>query len=248
MQPEQHPVRGTWRWVPAPTEGWPWGNPSVNGRCGWTRTTGVVGFHPEMSVRGSVRGTWRWDLPHVENRPWGNLSVGVRLGISGWIVGVDLASLRSTQSGEPDAGCQLSPRVDHGGTHRSTLDVAGPGGPVSGRSRRYVSVGRHLAPPGATPSQGNLTLGVRSHRESTMGEPIDRRSVQSHPDRRSSWTAPSRCSDPPYIPFAKGGGSCARGSAAGGGTHVSRGGGSTPPNAAVGVRWRSTRIRFVTSS
>ena len=46
-------------------------------------------------------------------------------------MGVNLASLSSTQSGEPDAGCQLSPRVDHGGTHRSTLDVTGPGRPVS---------------------------------------------------------------------------------------------------------------------
>ena len=63
----------------------------------------------------------------------------------------------------------------------------------------------------------------------------------------TSRTAPSRCTDPPYIPFATGGGSCARGSAAGGGTHVSSGGGSTPPNAAVGARWRSMHVRFVTS-
>ena len=42
-------------------------------------------------------------------------------------------------------------------------------------------------------------------------------------------------------------GSCARGSAVGGGTHVSSGGGSTPPNAAVGARWRSVQVRFVTN-
>ena len=40
-------------------------------QCGCTRTTSVVGSHPEMSVWGSVRGTWRWALIHVENRPWG---------------------------------------------------------------------------------------------------------------------------------------------------------------------------------
>ena len=54
------------------------------------------------------------------------------------------------------------------------------------------------------------------------------------PDRRFSRTAPSRCSDPPYIPSAKSGGSCAHVSAVGGGTHVSSGGGSTPPNAGYG--------------
>ena len=45
----------------------------------------------------------------------------------------------------------------------------------------------------------------------------------------------------------KGGGNCARGSVVGGGNHVSSGGGSTPPNAAVGARWRSMHVRFVTS-
>ena len=71
--------------------------------------------HPEISEWGSVRGTWRWSLIHVENRPWGNPSVGVRRTIFGSSVGVDLVNLSSTQSGEPDAGCQLSPRFDHGG-------------------------------------------------------------------------------------------------------------------------------------
>ena len=65
-------------------------------------------------------------------------------------------------------------------------------------------------------------------------------------DRCSSRIAPSRCIVPPYIPSAKGGGSCTRGSAVGGGTHVISGGGSTPPNAAVGARWRSAYVRFVT--
>ena len=88
-QPEQHLVRGTRRWVPALTESWPRGNPSIDARCGRTRRTGVGEF---------------------------------------------LASY----------------------------------------------IGHHLAAPGATPSQGKLTLGVSSHRESTMGEPIDRRLVRLH--------------------------------------------------------------------
>ena len=40
-QPEQHLVRGTWRWVPAVTGSRPWGNPSIVARCGMTRRTGV---------------------------------------------------------------------------------------------------------------------------------------------------------------------------------------------------------------
>ena len=53
-------------------------------------------------------------------------------------------SLSSTQSGEPNAGCQLPPRADHGGTHRSMLDVAGPGGPVLGRSQCHMTVATWL--------------------------------------------------------------------------------------------------------
>ena len=67
-----------------------------------------------------------------------------------------------TQSGESDAGCQLSPRVDHGGTHRLTLSAARPGWSVSVSSWRRI----YRSPPGspgATPSHG--TLGVSSHRE-----------------------------------------------------------------------------------
>ena len=67
------------------------------------------------------------------------------------------------------------------------------------------------------------------------------------PERRPSRTVPSRCYVPPYIPSEKGGGSCARGSLVDGDTHVSKGGGSTPPNAAVGARWRSMHVRFVTA-
>ena len=67
------------------------------------------------------------------------------------------------------------------------------------------------------------------------------------PNRRSSRTALSRCSVPPNILSAKGGGSCARGSVVGGGTLVSSGGGSTPLNATLGVRRRSAYVRFVTS-
>ena len=64
------------------------------------------------------------------------------------------------------------------------------------------------------------------------------------PERRSGV---SRIVCPPYIPSAEGGGSCACGSAVGRGTHVSSGGGSTPANAAVGARWRSMHVRFVTN-
>ena len=71
--------------------------------------------------------------------------------------------------------------------------------------------------------------------------------LRCDPDCRSSRTAPSRCSDPPYIPSTKSGGSCARGSVVGGGTHASSGGGSTPPNSAVGARWRRMHVRFVTT-
>ena len=67
--------------------------------------------------------------------------------------------------------------------------------------------------------------------------------------RRAEGTGVSvgRYSDPPYLPFAKAGGSCARGSLVDGGIHVSSGGGSTPPCAEVGARWRSMHVRFVTN-
>ena len=95
----------------------------------------------------------------------------------------------------------------HGGTHRSVYDTASPGdrsvstwpawaAPSQGNpsvdaqcgwtrgigvGKLLVScIGHHLASPGATPSQGNLTLSVSCHRESTIGEPIDRRSVRLH--------------------------------------------------------------------
>ena len=131
-------------------------------------------------------------------------------------MGVNLASLSSTQSGEPDAGCQLSPRVDHGGTHRSTLDVAGPGGPVSGRSRcqpgslssaqsgepdvvckllpRIDHGGTHWYTLG--PASAGVTVGVGD--TVLWGNPLGEASP-SHPsraplrrdaDRRSSQTAP----------------------------------------------------------
>ena len=85
-------------------------------RYGWVRWDTVM--------FGWVRLDWCWALTHVENRPWGHPLVGARRGISVWSVGVNVASLSSTQSWEPDAVCQLSPRVDHGGTHRSTLDIS----------------------------------------------------------------------------------------------------------------------------
>ena len=50
-----------------------------------------------------------------------------------WQCGLCLSwcRLSSTQTGEPNAGCQLPPRVNHGGTHRSTLNAAEPGQPAS---------------------------------------------------------------------------------------------------------------------
>ena len=50
-----------------------------------------------------------------------------------------------------------------------------------------------------------------------------------------------------YVVREWGGGSCARGSAVGGGTHVTSGGGINPPNAVVGARWRSAYVRCVTN-
>ena len=48
---------------------------------------------------------------------------------------------------------------------------------MSGRFRCHVSVGRLLASPGATPSQGNLTLGVALTESQPWGNPsIDARS------------------------------------------------------------------------
>ena len=113
-------------------------------------------------------------------------------------LGVYLTSLSSTQSGEPDAGCQLPPTVDHGGTHRSTLSPTSPC--VCGR--RY--------PPTVNPSG-----------EASPCHP-SRAPLRCGPHRRSSRISPSLCSVSPYIPSAKGGSSCARGSVVGGGTHVSR--------------------------
>ena len=53
--------------------------------------------------------------------------------------------------------------------------------------------------------------------------------------------------DPWSMASAIGGGSCARSSTVGEGTHVSSGRGSTPPNTAVRVRWCSAYTRFVTN-
>ena len=128
----------------------------------------------------------------------------------------------STQSGESDAGCQLPPRVNHGGTHRSTLGLASPGVPRSGSE---------------IPSYG----GTQQERH-------------PHTVRLECRSSVTRIVAPAELPrlgvptLAKGGGSCARGSRVGGGTDVSSGGGSTPPNAAVGARWRSMHVLFVTSA
>ena len=65
-QPEQHSVRGNWCWMPALTESRPWGNPSIDARCGRTRRTGVGEFleqYPSVTTwlrleQHPVRGTW----------------------------------------------------------------------------------------------------------------------------------------------------------------------------------------------
>ena len=98
----------------------------------------------------------------------------------------------------------LSPRVNHGGTHRSTLGPASPG----------VAVG-----------VGDTLLWGNPSGEASPCRP-SRAPLRCDPDRRSSLTASSRCSDPPYISFAKDGGSCAHISAVGGGTHMSSGSGN----------------------
>ena len=149
--------------------------PMVNGISHWSEDELVAGLVYAIRIVTDWHGRKRLGLVWFSWNGWVWLGTVLVTSV------LSRCSLSSTQSGEPDAGCQLSLWVDHGGsTHRSTLDVAGPGGPVPGRFRRLVSVGHHLAPPGVTPSQGNLTLGVLSHRESTMGEPINRRSVRLH--------------------------------------------------------------------
>ena len=172
----------------------------------------------------------------TESRPWGNLSIDAQCGRIRRI-GVGEVSVScvcrsppgfawsNTQSGEPDAGYQLPPRVNHGGTHRLTLGLASPGVAV------WV---------------GDTLLWGNPSGEASPCRP-SRAPLRCDPDRRPSQTAPSGCSDLPYISFVTSGGSCARGSAVGGGTHVSSGGGSTPPNAAVGARWCSMHVRFVTT-
>ena len=145
------------------------------------------------TVRGGTHGSrsgtafldlWSWDWGLVETSP-----------LCLWSRG---------QSGAPDTGCRLTPRVDYGGTHRSTLNAAEPGKPVSGGlTKRSLNKGQSGAsdnerlhvpktghggthrsvstwPARAAPSQGHLTLGASAHPESTMGEPIDRRSVRLH--------------------------------------------------------------------
>ena len=69
-----------------------------------------------------------------------------------------------TLSGEPDVDLYASPRTNHRrhafiGTHRGYGYAC--------------TAGQHLSSPGVTPIQGHLTLGVSSHREVTIGAPID---------------------------------------------------------------------------
>ena len=50
-QVEDHPVRSTWRWVPAYIETWPLMHSSTNARCSWTRLHDLKRFRSEMSER-----------------------------------------------------------------------------------------------------------------------------------------------------------------------------------------------------
>ena len=155
--------------------------------------------------------------------------------------------LNKAQAGEPNAGCQLSPRVHHGGTHRSTLGVAGPGRPVSVSSWCRMSVTTWLgrASSGVWRSESEIPSYGETHQVSPCRPP--RAPLRCNPDRRSSRTAPCRSFILPYIPSPRGGGSCASRSAVSGGTHVSSSSGSTPPNAAVGKLRRSAYVRLASS-
>ena len=97
-----------------------WLLPLVKGRAGstvytfgWVR----VRFRYDTGTFGCVRYGWIWF-------GYGRVSSGTC--VLSW------CSLSSIRSEAPDAGCQLPPRVDHGGTHQSTLNAAEPGKPVTG--------------------------------------------------------------------------------------------------------------------
>ena len=132
----------------------------------------------------------------------------------------------NNQSVEPAAGCQLPPRVDNGGTHRSTLGPASPG--VSRWGSGIPCYGgthqeRHLRPVRLERCSGVTRIVVPAEL-SRLGVPtllIYRPRRVGVAARAAKW-------------FGRG-------------THVSSDGRSTPPNAAVGARWRSMHVRFVTN-
>ena len=89
-----------------------------------------------------------------------------------------------TKSGTPDARCQLSPRIDHDGSHSSIL---GPGLPGIGKiGVRDTFLWKHLSGE-ASPC------------------PLSRGTLPCHTHRCPERTASSQSSGPPYIPSAIGG-------------------------------------------
>ena len=99
-------------------------------------------------------------------------------------------------------------------------------------------VGKHLALPGATPSQ---------HPVSNAGYQLPFPPGVGRWPRwlpRSNWS--NQSTNPPCIPSTSGEGSYTRNSAVGEDTHVSNDGRSTPPNATLGEQRRSAYIRSAT--
>ena len=65
-QPEQHPVRGTWRLVSAHTESWQWERLSANARYFWTRLHSLVVLPRDVWVK--VRqGIRHWAFTRAEH-------------------------------------------------------------------------------------------------------------------------------------------------------------------------------------
>ena len=107
-----------------------------------------VGNSPGHARSPVFDGTRPWAGP----RPWQNPEgrgywrEGRSVYSSGEMVGFTMprwepgeAFIRCAWRHAPDAGCQLSSRVDHGGTHRSMLGVAEPWRPVSVSSWPRIS-------------------------------------------------------------------------------------------------------------
>ena len=117
----------------APTSHGQWLQPLVKGRAGL----------PVFCMRlGTVGYGWVW-LSRMETSS-----------VLSW------CRLSRIQSGEPDARCQLPPRVDNGGTHRSTLNATEPGKPVSlGLTQRCLNEGQPGEPDAEPSHMSKASLG-----------------------------------------------------------------------------------------